>query len=112
MGNPISRQTAIDEVLLFMVEYCGAAFDEDMQSKMKQRLENLPSAQPAPQWIPCSERPPKESGTYIVTAYDGVSRRVTFVKYQKRLNHWDLSGARSYWHMLAWMPLPESYKGK
>lgn len=45
MNDTIYRQVAIDAALSFMVEYCGAAFDEDMQTKMKQRLEDLPSAQ-------------------------------------------------------------------
>lgn len=62
-------------------------------------------------WIPCSE-PPKESGTYIVTAYDGTDKRVTFVKYQKTLKRWDLTGARSYWHILAYKPLPEPWRGE
>ena len=69
------------------------------------------SAQPEPQWIPCSE-PPKESGTYIVTAYDGIGKRVTFVKYQKTLKRWELTGARSYWRILAYKPLPEPWRGE
>ena len=63
----------------------------------------------AQQWIPCSE-PPKESGTYIVTAYDGTNKRVSFVKYQKTLKRWDLTGARAYWRILAYKPLPEPWK--
>ena len=63
------------------------------------------------QWIPCSE-PPEESGTYIVTAYDGAAKRVTFVKYQKTLKQWDLTGARSYWRILAYKPLPEAWRGE
>lgn len=65
-----------------------------------------------PHWIPCSERLPEESGTYIVTAYDGVEERVTFAKYQKRLKRWELTGARAYWRVLAWMPLPEPWEGE
>ena len=61
-------------------------------------------------WIPWdSGRLPDDSGTYIVTAYDGVQERVTFAKYQKRLKRWELTGARAYWRVLAWMPLPEPY---
>ena len=73
-------------------------------------IEELPSAQPEQQWIPCSE-PPKESETYIVTAYDGTDKRVTFVKYQKTLKRWDLTGARAYWRILAYKPLPEPWRG-
>lgn len=67
--------------------------------------------QPEPQWIPCS-KPPEESETYIVTAYDGTGKRVTFVKYQKTLKRWDLTGARSYWRILAYKPLPEPWRGE
>ena len=43
---------AIDAALTFLVEYCGAAFDEDMQKMLCERLNALPSAQPERQWIP------------------------------------------------------------
>lgn len=71
----------------------------------------MPSAQPKQQWIPWdSGKFPEESGTYTVTAYDGATMRVTYAKYQKRLKRWELTGARAYWRVLAWMPLPEPYK--
>ena len=64
-----------------------------------------------PKWIPWnSGKLPEESGTYIITAYDGVTKRVTHAKYQKRLKRWELTGARAYWRVLAWMPLPEPHK--
>ena len=70
-------------------------------------------AEPAAnRWIPWnSGRFPEESGTYTVTAYDGATKRVTYAKYQKRLKRWELTGARAYWRVVAWMPLPESYGG-
>lgn len=75
-------------------------------------VKDLPSAQPEQRWIPWdSGKFPEESGTYIVTAYDGATRRVTYAKYQKRLKRWELTGARAYWRVLAWMPLPEPYRG-
>ena len=71
----------------------------------------LPSTQQEQHWIPCSSgKFPKESGTYTVTAYDGATNRVTYAKYQKRLKRWELTGARAYWRVLAWMPLPEPYR--
>ena len=42
----IYLEDAIDEALLFLVEYCGAAFDEDMQEQLSQRLKLLPSVPP------------------------------------------------------------------
>ena len=46
MSDLISRQAAIDAALTFLVEYCGAAFDEDMQKMLCESLDALPSAQP------------------------------------------------------------------
>lgn len=72
--------------------------------------EIAPSAQP--EWIPWdSGRFPEESGTYIVTAYDGATKRVTYAKYQKRLKRWELTGARAYWRVLAWMEKPKPWEG-
>jgi len=43
--DTISRQAAIEAALSFIVEYCGAAFDENMQIGLKQCLDGLPSAE-------------------------------------------------------------------
>ena len=64
------------------------------------------------EWIPCEERLPEKSGMYLCTCNDGYDNRTTFVKYQKRFSRWDLTGTRSYWKVLAWMPLPEPYQPK
>ena len=63
-------------------------------------------------WIPCSERLPVESGTYIVNAIENHIVHVTFAKWMPRMKRWDLTGSRSYWKVTAWMPLPEPYKGE
>lgn len=57
------------------------------------------------EWIQVSKKP-KTSGYYNCTCYDGVTRRVTTLKWS---NGWMLSGRRSYWKVLAWMPLPKPY---
>ena len=48
MNDYISRRAAIETALAYLVEYCGAAFDENMQRILKERLDSLPSAQPEP----------------------------------------------------------------
>ncbi len=73
-------------------------------------VNNLPTVQPETQWIPVSERLPEESEYYIITANDGVGHRTTFAKFQKKAKSWNLTGARSYWRVIAWMPLPEPYQ--
>lgn len=64
------------------------------------------------QWISVDDRLPEESGMYIVTAKDGHARRVSFVLWQKRNRTWNLTGARSYWRITHWMPLPQPAKGE
>ena len=63
-----------------------------------------------PQWASVEERLPKDSGYTIVFCADGDRRHVTFAKYLKTPKRWELNGARSYWRVLKWMPLPEPPK--
>ena len=59
----------------------------------------IPSTQ---QWIPCSERLPDQNGKYLV------------VGRQKAINILKFDGGRWYgkWGVVAWMPLPDCYKGE
>lgn len=75
---------------------------EEEQKKVIERL--------SADWIPVSERLPKASGTYQVTCMDGRIYRSTYAKFQCKLKRWELTGARSYWKVIAWMPLPKPYK--
>ena len=60
------------------------------------------------EWIPCGERLPKRQGYYICTCKDGSKyKRTTVVKWS---NGWQLTGARAYWVVLAWMTLPKPYE--
>ena len=64
------------------------------------------------EWISVKERLPEESGMYIVTANDGHAQRVSFVQWQKKNRMWNLTGARSYWRVTHWMPMPHPPKGE
>jgi len=89
----------------------AARFVQNAIDGKPQDYELIPD-DPEQHWIPWnSGKPPKESGTYPITAYDGVDRRVTYAKYQKRLKRWELTVARAYWRVLAWMPEPEPCEG-
>ena len=46
MDDLISRADAQKASCEFLVEYCGGAFDENLQSKMSDRIKAIPSAQP------------------------------------------------------------------
>lgn len=61
-------------------------------------------------WIPVEERLPEEAGTYIINALTGERNIVTFAKWQNRYKRFDMTGARTYWKIIAWCPLPEKYK--
>ena len=63
------------------------------------------------EWVDVKDRLPEESGMYIVTANDGHAQRVSFVQWQKKNRMWNLTGARSYWRVTHWMPLPHPPKG-
>lgn len=63
-----------------------------------------------PQWIPCKTRLPEESGTYLVSGKWGSGKAdVGDCVYYKEDGYFDTA-----WNfdVLAWMPLPESYKGE
>ena len=70
MSDLISRHDAIEAALTFLVEYCGAAFDEDMQKMLYERLDALPSAE--------SEQKKNE---WIIRYYDGRSYRTKKANY-------------------------------
>ncbi len=62
----------------------------------------LPSAEPEQRWIPVTERLPERTGYYLVTGRQGaVNKRL----YQD--GYW-----YGNWTVIAWMPLPEPYKGE
>lgn len=61
-------------------------------------------------WIPVSERLPEETGKCIVTAFDGVKSRSTYAHFQKTVGNFILTGRRSAWRVIAWMPMPEPYE--
>ena len=64
-----------------------------------------------PQWIPCSERLPDKSGSYLIWYLDGFGNKDYYVLY------WD-DGRKGFYpkwkenpsrHELAWMELPKRY---
>ena len=81
-----------------------------IQDMIEQILADLEQDEKENGWIPVSERLPDVSGTYQVTCMDGRIYRSTYAKFQCKLKRWELTGARSYWKVIAWMPLPEPYK--
>lgn len=61
-------------------------------------------------WIPVERGLPEKAGTYIINVLDGKRDMVTFAKWQNRYKRFDMKGARAYWRIIAWRPLPEPYR--
>lgn len=70
------------------------------RSAFKHDVFDAPTIEPQ-QWIPVTERLPEENGDYLVTGRQGaVNKR----RYDD--GHW-----YGNWAVVAWMPLPEPWKG-
>ena len=76
-------------------------------------LKDLPSAQPEPHWIPCSERLPDEDSDILVTYAEKDEKRIVPVNYG-RVTWFDcvFNMALNPVGVLAWMPLPKPYGGE
>lgn len=76
-------------------------------------IENAPTIDPEQRWIPCTpDTMPEEAGTYLCTCADAGRLIVTLIKWQPRMKSWNLTGSRTYWKVIAWMPLPEPYQAE
>lgn len=58
------------------------------------------------EWIPITERLPNKSGRYLVSYNSGY---VAMALYYESVSKW---GATTTERIVAWMPLPESYKSE
>ena len=111
----ISRKMAIEKFWHSEVEYRLTQIDDVMSI-----LKGIPSAQPEPQmWIPCSERLPDEPFGCLVTVWD--TNPVTMDEFENILPYFvgwdgeqwnDADGEQCPFEVIAWMPLPEEYKGE
>ena len=86
---------------------CGACVGE-CDEYIKERAKDIIRKHMNDGWIPVEERLPEEAGTYIINALTGERNIVTFAKWQNRYKRFDMTGARTYWKIIAWRPLPET----
>lgn len=110
MSDLISRQGAIEYFMTNTNWHDEDGYPiEDAEEKRKlltDYFNGIPSAQ---QWTPCSEGLPTNADYYICTCFDGVRLRTSMIKW---VNGWQLTGSRTYWKIIAWMPKPKPWEAK
>lgn len=101
MDDLISRQ-AVLEATSAKLKITGKENAETVYGYIKKLCDDIKALPSARQWIPCSERLPDQNGKYLV------------VGRQKAINILKFDGGRWYgkWGVVAWMPLPDCYKGE
>lgn len=130
MAEYIEKQAAIDVVRAYLSDCCVEDGDYHA-SGIEYELNDLPSAQPEQRWIPCSERLPEERDWYLGIFKEpdtgwinpipficdyllGTKTKATTKEGWILKGHTDREEYIDYYFNLecvAWMPLPEPYKG-
>lgn len=102
MDDLISRQSVINIFLYF---------------NANQRLEMIKKLPSAQQWIPVSERLPEDD--HAVMIYEADNKNHFLAIYEDgRWKSFDPTHNETYfdetiyWHIVAWMPLPEPWRGE
>lgn len=118
MNDLISRQAAIDALHMHLMYRMGT---DSNKKRLDEWINNLPSAQPEQQWIPCSERLPEEGHDVLITKESfkikGYEQEVIKAKRSAdprsgKIEWWSEFGTLTNKAVLAWMPLPEPWKGE
>lgn len=118
--DAVSRQAAIDAL-----NAIGSLDTDADREYARQVFEELPSAQPEQQWIPCSERLPEEKDAGKILKKLGTEKRSEYVLATVEVKgermtvtactydgmwHWDMQYAFPGFKVIAWMSLPEPYR--
>ena len=109
MRELIDRQAAIDVLKQFKPEIIpyekARSYVEETIDTMYNRIEELPTIQPEPQWIPVSERLPEPRIDVWVNS--DLGQMVGY--YDETVELWY---GRDYLELIvnAWMPLPSPYQ--
>ena len=97
-------------------KFIGAEDDPELKMEIKAYTDILngvkeqPTIEPEPQWIPCSERLPEEGCEALGTDKYGSVRHVI----KDKCGAYKFATYEEMMHIpiVAWMPLPPSYKGE
>lgn len=100
-----------EEIVIKLKEYCSR-YNVEMHNRPLDYnfvLELLSKAEKHSNWIPCSERLPKEHEHVLICVhYNGKYSMVGY--YDKDFGWYGQWGAYVYNQVIAWQPLPEPYK--
>lgn len=94
---------------------CCGLIDLDV---LKIMIDNAPTVDAEPRWIPCEERLPEDYGLYIATMNDGSVQECSYVPTDygdALIGGWNTCESTGLefideWDVIAWMPLPEPYR--
>lgn len=118
MSNDLIRRS--DAIKLLDNAWINGTSLLDANETIKQ-LNDLPSADRPQEWILCSEKLPKEFVNVLVCLTDGamyVAQLTDYIdiwgepKWCTDTSHHCIGGAILSSDIVAWMPLPKSYKGE
>ena len=111
MSDLIDRQVAIESVADEIWHYPNECYKnlnvfENAKDLAEHALRGLPSAQPAQQWIPCSEMLPEKCELVLVTVWNDVT-----IAWRNIYGGWE-SAEDMYekGDVIVWMPLPNPYR--
>lgn len=93
------------------VQECIKAVEEQLTVEP---AADVPDINVGNKWIPCSERLPEEHQTVITTHEDGTVVFHRYIKEHGFIYNWetDMELRKKRGKVVAWMPLPEPWKGK
>ena len=120
MSDAINRQDAIDVARKCHVKEVTPAYMLIDKSEIMTELMLMPSAEPEPHWIPCSERLPdedhwlggsgKQFSDNVLISIVNCNDEDAWVQVSQTIDGtWALELPR-YCKVLAWMPLPSPYQ--
>ncbi len=75
-------------------------------------IDEEPTIEPEPHWIPCSERLPEDEKRVLCTVQSGEHFNIVTCIYIQRTRRWLPEAHGNHDNVLAWMPLPEPYRGE
>ena len=104
MSDLIERQAAINAI-----ENTDCELSTDAWNELTDAIMQVPSAQPEPKWIPCSERLPEEKKLVLCYCRSNI---IDVLELFNDVWYHDYCTEYMKGFVLAWMPLPDPWKGE